>query len=573
VIRGPRAGAALLLALFASGARAESAAAAQAAASNPREAMQDYLDAADKGDYARAARRLDLSAIPEAKRAAEGPVLARHLKVVLDRTLWVDLGALSDSPEGSAEDGLPAGVDRLGSIPTSRGSADILLDRTVMANGVSSWRIGGQTVRRIPALYAELGFGRLGDWLPSLFFTVRFLDVELWQWVGLAAWLLVAWIAATIATRVLNRITQPLVRRTASTIDDQIVSLMAPPIRLAIALAVYSAGATALELSAPVHTFLRGLEVGAAIAVVTWGVTRLVDVAGEVLSLRFAADGRTSLISSVGLARKTLKAVLVAMAAVGLLHGIGFNVAGIVAGLGVGGLAVALAAQKTVENLFGGLTLAADRPVRVGDFCRWGDKLGTIEDVGLRSTRIRTLDRTIVTVPNAMLSQMEIENFAPRDAIRLQTTFGLRYETTPDQLRFVLAEAKKLLVVHPMIAPQPARVRFAGFGASSLDVEIFAYVRTSDFNVFLSVREDVLLRIMDLVERAGTGFAFPSQTLYLGRDTGLDPSRSREAVETVRRWRENGVLPFPDPSPEDVAAIEDSLEWPPAGAPVAGARG
>jgi MscS family membrane protein len=197
------------------------------------------------------------------------------------------------------------------------------------------------------------------------------------------------------------------------------------------------------------------------------------------------------------------------------------NVSALLAGLGVGGLAVALAGQRTVENLFGGMVLILDQPVRVGDFFRYGDKLGTVEDIGLRSVKIRTLDRTLVSIPNGNFSQMELENFAARDKIRLSTTLGLRYETTAAQLETVIRELRQALLAHPKVDPDPARVRFTRFGAYSLDVEILAYVKTSDFNEFLEVQQELFLRFMRVVEDAGTGFAFPSQTLYLGRDAGL----------------------------------------------------
>lgn len=208
---------------------------------------------------------------------------------------------------------------------------------------------------------------------------------------------------------------------------------------------------------------------------------------------------------------------------------LGIHLYGIIAGLGVGGLAIALAAQPTVENLIGGLSLFADRPVRVGDFCKYGDELGTIEDIGIRSTRIRGLDRTLTTIPNGVLSKMAIVNLTQRDRMLLSLVIGLRYETTPDQLRHVLAKLRELLSAHPKVAEAPRRVRLTGFGNSSLDVEIFGYIETSDWNEFLSIREDIYLRMIDVITASGTSFAFPSQTLYLGRDPGLDPKASTAA--------------------------------------------
>lgn len=221
----------------------------------------------------------------------------------------------------------------------------------------------------------------------------------------------------------------------------------------------------------------------------------------------------------------------------------GLPVYGIVAGLGVGGLAIALAAQPTIENLIGGLSLFADKSLRVGDYCRCGSDEGTVEAIGIRSTWIRGIDRTLTTIPNSALSKMPVVNFGRRDETMIQTIVGVRYETSPDQLRHLLVKIRELLSSHPMIRMESARVRLIGFGASSLDIEVFAYVETRDRVEFMAVREDILLRIMDLVKESGTGFAFPSQTLYLGRDDGLDAARAQTAEAAVKQWRESGTLP------------------------------
>jgi MscS family membrane protein len=245
---------------------------------------------------------------------------------------------------------------------------------------------------------------------------------------------------------------------------------------------------------------------------------------------------------------------------------VGIPIAPLVAGLGVGGLAIALAIRPTLENIIGGLTLFADRPVRVGDFCQYGDKIGTVEQIGLRSTRIRSLERTIVTVPNAEFSQMQLDNFAARDIRLLKTILQLRYETTPDQLRYVLAELRKMLLGHPKVTPAPARVRFVEYGAYSLDLEVFAYLHCQDQDTFLAIKEDILLRIADIVKESGTGFAFPSQTMYHTRDGGLDTERSRNAEAEVDDWREHNQLPFPEFDPGLRWEMEDILDYPQRGA-------
>ncbi len=248
---------------------------------------------------------------------------------------------------------------------------------------------------------------------------------------------------------------------------------------------------------------------------------------------------------------------------------LGIPIIPLLAGLGVGGLALALAAQPTIENLIGGIMLYSDRPVRVGDLCEFGSLRGRVENIGLRSTRIRSIDRKLITVPNAEFAKMNLVNFSMRDRMMLRTTIGLRYETTPEQLRYVLAKVRELLIAHPRILPVPLRVRFIGFGAYSLDIEIFAFANTRLFPEFSAIREDILLRVIDTIKEAGTDFAFPSQTAYLSRDGGLDPDRSKAAEAEVERWREEDMLPFPDYSPEQKENMADRLDYPPDGSKAA----
>ncbi len=251
---------------------------------------------------------------------------------------------------------------------------------------------------------------------------------------------------------------------------------------------------------------------------------------------------------------------------------LGVPLYGLVAGLGVGGLAFALAAQNTVENFIGSLNIYADRPVRVGELCRYGTAIGFVEEIGLRSTRIRGLDRTVTTIPNADFSKMQIINLTRRDRMLLRTTLGLRYETSDEQLRFVLAKLRELLVAHPRIADSPVRARFKGYGDSSLNVEIYAYITTRDYNEFLAIREDILLRMKGVVEEAGTGFAFPSRTVYQARDNGLDRERTKAAEAAVEAWRAAHDLPFPEFGKARLEKLRHTLAYPPDGSPWADSR-
>jgi len=267
------------------------------------------------------------------------------------------------------------------------------------------------------------------------------------------------------------------------------------------------------------------------------------------------------------LVARALGALLVLVVILQLSNRLGAPLYSLMAGLGVGGIVLALAVRPTVENFVGGLVLFSDKPVRIGDFCRFGDEYGTVEDIGMRSTRIRKLDDTVVTVPNSEFSQLQLTNLDRRRRRLYETMLGLRYETTPEQLRYVMAQLREMLLGHPKVSPDQLHVRFAGFGAYSLDIKLFAYVRTRSWLTYQAIAEDINLRIMDIVADAGTGFAFPSQTTYVRRDTGPDTERVQQAEAQVQAWRSEGQLPFPDFSEDLQKAKQDTLDYPPKGSP------
>jgi MscS family membrane protein len=214
---------------------------------------------------------------------------------------------------------------------------------------------------------------------------------------------------------------------------------------------------------------------------------------------------------------------------------VGLPVVGVIAGLGVGGLAVALAAQSSIENLIGGLNLYADRPIRVGDFCDYAGIQGHVEHIGLRSTRIRALDRTVTSVPNSLLAKVHITNYALRDQMLFRHTLDLRYETTTAQLRDLANTITSYLDGHPKVVRNVSlpRVRVVGFGDWSMKMEVYAYVNATELPVFLIIQQELAIAIIDLVRQSGADFAFPSQTVYMTKDSlassgGID----REPSET-----------------------------------------
>jgi len=534
---------------------------------SPRATVEGFLAAVGARNYAEADRFLDLSDLPGAARKKA----ARKLRVVLDRQLWIEPSAISGDAEGYANDGLAANQDSVGWLETPEGPHNVILVR-VNRDGGQRWLFSAASVATASALYDELGYGRLTAYLPAPLIDYQFLNVQLWQWIALLLLVLLAYLAAWIITRAAAWMLTPLTRWTETQIDNRVLSLMRGPVRLLIGIAVFSAGTLPLGLSVMVRTVLSAAEQLLVIAGVAWIVMRVLDVVTETLRERLVRRAQTNAISLLPPGRRTAKVLIVAIAVLAALNSFGFNVTAVLAGLGVGGIAVALAAQKSIENLFGGVTLYADQPVRVGDFCRFGDTVGTVEDIGLRSTRIRTLNRTTVAVPNAEFANLHLENFSKRDKFWYHPTIGLRYETTPDQLRYILVEVRRMLYAHPKVDPTPARVRFTTFNAYSLDLEIFAYILTSDYDGSLEVAEDLNLRIMDIVAAAGSSFAFPSQTTYLENGQPLDAERSRDAERQVVKWREQNALYLPGFPREKIEEISGSLDYPPRGTPGAQSR-
>jgi MscS family membrane protein len=279
---------------------------------------------------------------------------------------------------------------------------------------------------------------------------------------------------------------------------------------------------------------------------------------------RALARGHAGTGSLVLLGERILKFAIFVIGVLAVLGNLGFNMSTALAGLGIGGLAIGFGAQKTIENLFGGVSVLGDEVFRVGDVCRFGDRTGVVEDIGLRSTRIRTEERTLVAIPNGVVATINLENLSRRDKILFKTTLGLRPDSKADHVRFVLSEVRKLLYSHPKVETQTVRVRLVDIAGTALNMEVLSYVLTRDFNEFAAVREDLLLRIMDVMEDSGGGLALPSQTLYLSRDAGVEKEKAETAAKKIADLRDAKKLPFPDFHQQEISSLKGTIEYPPS---------
>jgi MscS family membrane protein len=351
-------------------------------------------------------------------------------------------------------------------------------------------------------------------------------------WAITAAVVVLAYIAGRIIVRVARPVLVRLAGRTSAEWDDQLVHLMASPLSLVLALQALRVASPWLPLQD------RALAtMGEAVAIVTtiavlWTAFRAIDLARSVFERRSWAIDRPSSRSLLAIGSRFAKVTALIVGSIVALAQLGVSVASLVAGLGIGGLAVALAAQKTLENLFGTLSIGIDQPMREGDFVKLYDFIGTVEQIGLRSTRIRTLDRTVITVPNGELANQRIESYTVRDRLRLATTIGLVYGTTSQQMRDILAALEAILRRHPKLWPDSVVVRFKELATSSLDIEIMAWFQTSEWAEFQAIRQDILLDFMAAIEHHGSAIAFPTRTLHIA--SGAAPQRRLDAGPEAR---------------------------------------
>jgi MscS family membrane protein len=485
---------------------------------SPQDAIIRFLEACHAREYAKAAHYLDLRQLPKADRDKGGPDLARQLEDLLDDTPF-DIATLSRSPEGDTEDGLPATREHLLTLEVGGQALQLHLERVEVSRGLTVWLVSADSVALIPKAHQILKETSFEKKLPQMLVTHEVLDTPLWKWIvllgsGLLIWLASRFVAQALAT---------LIGRIAILKTVHAEALLGP-LRLALITSVFRIVLAMAPPSAIARLYVeRAVELGFFLAV-AWAGAVATDIVAERWRNRLDPRMRAMTYSVLPLGRQIFKMFLYLIALLALLSVWGYNTTTLLAGLGVGGLAVALAAQKTIENLFGGISVIGDRPVLVGDFCRFGNHVGTVTHIGLRSTRIRTLDRTIISVPNGQFSSMELENFSARDKIWFHQTLRLRRDTTSDQLRQVLSEVLDILQHHPKVEVGSIPVRFTGIGEYSLDIEVFAYVLTPDFDEFLGIQQELLLDIMRAVEDAGTRLAVP---LFEGLHVGHTPVGSR----------------------------------------------
>ena len=474
--------------------------------------------------------------------------LAHKLFEVLDTRLSPRLNDLSDRPEGSLANPLKPNQDIVGTITTADGPMDLVLERVNRGGPGPVWLFSRTTLEAIPDVTT-----RSIPW-RSIGFFQSFLTRPRVAGIRLFAWLMVLLIVpfGYQLTGLLGRLFGPFIavwRRRRGRPRETPANLLHGSVRLLLLAVLIRWLLGHIQIRLPERVFWSGISTSLTVGGVMWLLLLLNGAAERSDDRRVQSAGHSEVASMLRLGRRLADTVAIAAGVLVLLDFVGIDPTAALAGLGIGGIAVALAAQKTLENVIGGVSIIFDQAVRVGDFLKLGETVGTVDDIGLRSTRIRTQDRTIVSVPNGQIANVNIETLSARDKFWFHHFVGLGYETSAGQMRSVIDGIRTCLAGHKMVdRSEPIRARFIRFGPFSLDIEVFAYILASDWAAFLDTQQELLLDVMDVVERAGATIALPSQTLHLadGSNEGTDAVRRRspgQSPDHAARAREGSRPP------------------------------
>ncbi len=426
------------------------------------------------------------------------------------------------------------------------------------------WVFSEATIDQIPQLYRdtfsslmEAAVNELPDSLKN-----EWLGLEIWQYLAIFCWLLLGLILRKIFEFVLDNYIHRLAKKTKFTWDDDLIDGIDKPAGFIFMMFFWLATFTNLQLSVTVNHYLSiTLEIVVSLGFI-WLFYNLADVFSKYLGI-LTSKTETKLDDQlVPLIRKTLRFFVLVMGVILILQNNGYNVASLIAGLGIGGLAVALAARDTLANFFGSVTIFVDKPFRIGDWIKVGNVEGTVEEVGFRSTRIRTFYNSLVSVPNSNISNNDVDNLGLREYRRLLTTLNLTYSTSPEQMEAFVEGIKAIVKSNSHFRQDFYEVHFNAFGAHSLDVMVYVFFKVPDWSTELQQKHNFFLEVLKLAKEVGVEFAFPTQTLHVDsfhkdepRQVGK-PRTEEELATSVTEYGPNGSKS----NPEGLRIFKDGKE-------------
>jgi MscS family membrane protein len=468
--------------------------------------------------------------------------LAQQLLDILNARFVGSLDSITNDPTGRQEGGPPREQVIVGGTRGLSESFLLYLVHAEVARGVKVWLISRQTLDQVPEVYDSLRFPQLEKRLPKFLVKTRFLGMPLWQWLAIVLFapvaLLIGWLAAFLLRFAARRIRSAL---GLALLPQEPVRRFGPTAVLGAVIVhyyfVYLIGASILY-----RQYYRNLLLILLAFAFYWALTRVTYWLSLRMWNQFTTRGMYAERSLVSLSRRVLDvAIFFLIALLVFKNVLDWNLTAALAGLGIGGLAIGLGAQKTFENMMGGISILTDRAVLVGDACRIGDQRGIVEDIGLRSTKLRTEERTLVSIPNGTVATAVLENFRLRDKILFRQVVRLRYDLSPDHVRYVMQELRDVLARHPKVEDASARVRLLNLGENAIEVQIYGYVLTREYREFLAVQEELILQAMDVLENSGAAIAVPGQTTMVTRDAWIDPQKAAAAQKAMEKSRDPGV--------------------------------
>ena len=531
----------------------------------PRSTVKGFYKALMNGNYSKAQRYLEIDDGMKRGRQPDTLLVQRFEAFLNQGGNIAPINLISNNINGDLDDGLDPILDEIGKIRWEGEVIPIYLEKSINQEQQTVWLFSWETVSRIPPDFTIQNENFVDRIFSSEATQKKWRGAPISHWVSIVLMAIAAYMIAwlfTILFRWVIRLFWPSFRQGKNT---NLLKTFLVPLRIVIAVALFVWVSREAEISMMARNSFSIINLSVLWIALFLFIWLLIGTLAGYSENRLRERNNVAGLSVTLFLRNSAKFILIILAFIMILDTFGVNVTAGLAALGIGGIALALGAQKTIENLVGSITVIFDQPVRVGDFCRFGSTMGTVESIGMRSTRIRTLDRTLITIPNGDFASQHIENFSLRDTFLYRKTIGLRFETTSDQMRYILVGLRKLLYAHPKVDPDPARVRFLEYGSDSLNVELFAYILAEDYNEFLAIQEDINLRLAEVVEESGSGFAFPSQTVYLSRDKGLSDAKTKEAEEVVRKWIEEKELELPEFDQATIDKLKETLKYPPEG--------
>jgi MscS family membrane protein len=497
--------------------------------STPRGTIRGFVKAADRNDFETAVQYLQVPGKPK----HETEKLARDLKELMNRYFSRPLALISDSPEGEAQDALPLDHQRVGSLKIGDKQVDVVMVRVTDPQSGRIWLISSNTLANVPELAKTIEENWIERFMPEPLLEHTLFSISLAQWIVWFASIALPFLFLYLASRITLVILKWIVdnQRRRALVEAWYNAVRGPGVFILTAivhlLIMYTVG---LSLTSRI-VYSRFVLILVIIGVV-WLLRRMMTLSFERVRAEMQLTGDTGKQSLILLAERLLRVVIILAAIFAILSILGVDTKTALAGVGIGGVAIAFGAQKTVENLLGGIFLLTDKALAIGDKCRIGERTGVVEDITLRSIRLRTAEQTLLSIPAGALSQSTFENFATRSKILIQTTLEVRYGTTTEQLRSILDGIRRLLAENPRLETETARVQLNCYRPNSIQLELFAYVRTRDEREFVAVREDLLLHIGEIIDASGSGFAMLAPLLYIG--TGGESQMERKSVSQIQ---------------------------------------